>query len=261
MKMKKVVILALLSAILLGGCMNKEKVTSEKDGIGIELLDIKTKENGKTGNTIIELNTRITNNSEKNISSVKYCLHVLDKEGNLLNSYYKTYYGEDKSIDPGQSVDDYFGFQDKFEGKPASFELEIVEVKDTEEEPLIHLPLPDEYLYEAIGLERLKDELPTEIYVRIDHMGALDEAYVTDEETLKELVNRFCIVKIDQPTDTFVTDNYNGVGFTFADGTQRWVSFNLYNLEFGSHGKTYMYELKDLGSFWSMCVELTSSEE
>ncbi|MBR4461069.1 MAG: hypothetical protein IKS51_00580 [Erysipelotrichaceae bacterium] len=237
-----------------------ETVRTEDLGVEIELIDISAKENRNTGFTLIQLNALITNRSEKELTAVSYELQLLDENGELIKAYHRTYFGEDKSLSLNESVKDYMGFQDKLEKQPASFALKVTEVKDVEELPLVHLPLPDEFLYQAIGLERLENELPIKIYVRIDHMGAEDIAEIEDEETIRKLTDLFCNVKIANETDTFVTDNYNLVIFYFTDGTQKGISLNLYNLEIQNGHLGHIYELNDFGPFWKACTELAEPE-
>ncbi|MBQ2658318.1 MAG: hypothetical protein IJF87_07115 [Erysipelotrichaceae bacterium] len=240
-------------SIMVLGCQKMNEVKTEEKGIEILMKDINVKENTKTGFTLIQLNTLITNRSDNEISAVTYELQLLDGNGELIKSYKKTYFGEDKSISRDQSVSDYYGFQDRLEKQPEAYALKVVEVKDTEELPLIHLPLPDEYLYQAIGLERLDSELPNRILVYIDHMGAREEINIEGEENLTIITDLFCKIKIAKETDAWVTDNYNGIIFYFADGTSKSISLNLYNLEIRNHNIEHIYELADLGPFMQAC--------
>ena len=258
--MKKIMMIALLWVFITTGCQKMEKIKAEENGVEIELIKISTQENPNTGFTLIQLDTLITNHSEKELSAVTYELRLFDEKGELIKSYPKTYYGENKSLSYQESVRDHLGFQDRLEKQPVSFALAITEVMDTEELPLVHLPLPEEYLYEAIGLYRIRTELPVKVYVRIDHMGAAEIAEVEEEETIRQLVDLFCRIKIANETDTFVTDSYNLVVFYFADGTQSGISLNLYNLELQNHHIEHLYELKDFGPFWQACTMLAKAE-
>ena len=58
-----------------------------------------------------------------------------------------------------------------------------------------------------------------------------------------------------------MTDNYNGVGFEFADGSQYYMSLNLNNLETSINGNMHMYELENFGPFWKLCNELADYPE
>ena len=252
--------LLLLTSLFITGCQKASGFKTEEKGIEIELLNINTKKNEKTGSTVIQLDTRLTNRSDKKITSIKYELQLYDEKDELIKSYSHTYYGEDKSLDPGSSVDDYYGFQDKLERDPKTFKLAILETKDIDELPLIHLPLPDEYLYEAIGLNNIKENLPVKIVFRIDRMGAQDIATIEDEETIRKAIEYFCIIKIDKESGVFVTDNYNSVSFYFNDGSEKHINFNLYNLEIHTYTGEHTYELKDLEAFWSFCASLASPD-
>ena len=258
--MKRILLTVMLSIMILG-CQKMEEVKTEEMGIEITMTDINIKENTKTGFTLIQLNTSITNRSNREISAVTYELQLLDENDELIKAYRKTYYGENRSIVKDESVSDYYGFQDRLEKQPEAFALKIVEVKDTEELPLIHLPLPDEYLYEAIGLERIRNELPSRILVYIDHMGAREEIEIVEEEELKAISDLFCRIRIAKETDVWVTDNYNGIVFYFADGTSKNISLNLYNLEISNYHIEHIYELDGIGTFMQACAGLKMQKE
>lgn len=246
----------LLSTLLISSCQNKQEVLFEENDIEIKLTNINTKKNEKTGNTIIQLNVLITNNSNIEISSVKYQLEVYDKQGRLLKTYNKTYYGEDKSLKIKESVEDYFGFQDKFEEDVDSFNFKIIETKSVDELPLVHLPQEGEYLYILMGMKDIKENLPKRIYVSIDHMGAQEIADVKDKKTIEKMVAEFCKIKILKETNVFVTDNYNYIGFEFDENKSFGINLNLYNLELHTYAKTHLYELSDLEGFWNISKEL-----
>ena len=258
--MKRILFVAVLSIMILG-CQKMETVKTGEKGIEIMMTDISVKENTKTGFTLIQLNTSITNCSDREITAVTYELQLLDGNGELIKAYRKTHYGEDKSLSKGESVSDYYGFQDRLEKQPVRFALKVIEVKDTEELPLIHLPLPDEYLYEAIGLERIQNELPDKILVYIDHMGAREEIEIEKEEDLRTATDLFCRIRIAKESDVWVTDNYNGIVFYFADGTSKNISLNLYNLEIRNYGIEHIYELDGLGPFMQACAGLMIQKE
>ena len=257
--MKKIMIFVLLGAIILG-YKEMKTIKVEDQGILIETIDISFKEN-RNGFTVIQIDSILTNRSEKEISAIVYELQLLDEKGELIKAYHHSWLGENKALSQGQSVQDHFGTQDKLEKKPSSINIVITEVKDTAELPLVHLPLPEEYLYEALDLYRLETELPIKIYVRIDHGGACQTAEIEDEETIRQMIELFRQIKISKETDVFVTDNYNLVIFYFNDGTEKGISLNLYNLEIHNQGREHIYELKDFGPFWKACSSIAKEEE
>ena len=127
-------------------------------------------------------------------------------------------------------------------------------------------PLPDEEgyvspgaieegtpLYKALPSEKMNkidEELPVAIDIRIDHGGAESVASITNEADIRECVALFTAVSIGKETLIEYTDNYNGVRFTFADGTEYGLSLNLTNLEIGIDDALHFFELEDFDPFW-----------
>ena len=257
--MKRIMMLVLLSALFIGYKEMEKTVKTQEKGIEIETISFNTKLL-KNGCTVVQLDNVIKNVSDREISSVTYEIHLLDENGELIKSYRHSYFGENRTLSHGQSINDHFGTQDRLEKQPSSYKIVITDVKDTTELPLVHLPLPGEYLYEAIDLYRLETEFPVKIYVRIDHGGAEQIAEITDEETIRQMVTLFKQIKIGKESDVFVTDNYNLVIFYFSDETQKGISLNLCNLEIHNQGREHIYELDDFGPFWSACNALAKAE-
>ena len=256
--MKNILTGAIITMIFITGCVNNRHIKDELDGVEINVENTSIKE-FKNGNTVIQLDSLITNKSDRHISAVTYEIEVYDKNDNLLKTYTHTYYGENKSIDKNQSVKDHFGTQYGFESKVSYFKVKLVEVRDTDEFPLIRLPLVGEYLYQSLGIsefDNIKENLPTKVHLHIDRMGAGTDYIIEDEEKIKELVNLFCEIKIYAETGEFVTDNYNYVVFTFGD-VEKGLSFNRYNLELHNYMGHHIYQLENLGPFWQACAELS----
>lgn len=256
--MKTLLKTILLTTLIMMGLTTNQKSTDKLNDVEIQLIDINTKLNEKTGFTRVEVFSKITNYSDKEMSSIKYEILLYDKDNVLIKSFYKTYYGENISIKQNQSIEDYYGFQSELDRKVDRCELKIIETKDIEQLPLIHLPLPDEYLYQAVNLKNINNidnVLPNKIHIHIDRMGAANIADIVDEETIKKFVELFCKVKIDYETDQFVTDNYNSITFEFNEEVER-ISLNLYNLEIHSHKGEHLYVLKDHEEFVRLCLYL-----
>ena len=179
----KILMLVLIASLF--GCSGSGNMNKESDpyeGVTVS-ADINTGKN-KAGNTVYDLVCTIANGSDRELMYVKFCIHFLDKEAEKIS-------------------------------------IEVLEIKDTSEVKPLHVPQKGEYLYEALNNEHInniKNERPTAIHIVIDHMGAQEIADVTDEETLDALISEFVKIKIANETNEFVTDNYNGVGFEFADG-------------------------------------------
>ncbi|MBQ6493705.1 MAG: hypothetical protein IJI92_07585 [Erysipelotrichaceae bacterium] len=255
---KGIIVIMILS---LFGCSSKLTCESAPlDGVSVN-TNVTTEKN-KAGNTVYSVVSDILNSSDREIMYVKFCIHFLDKEGNELFTFTPAWEGEDVSLKKGEKATYEVSFQ--HEEKASKIEVDVLELKDVTDIPTVHVPQKGEYLYEALNSEHMnmiKDEKPVNIYIHIDHMGAAETADVTDEETINELVEAFTKVKVGDETDVFVTDNYNGVRFTFADGTEYYVSFNLTTLELNINGNSHLYELEDFGPFWKLCNELAAYEE
>ena len=164
------------------------------------------------------------------------------------------------------TVDDVIGSIRILSAEPASSEnneMERKEVNSSEGLPLIHLPQEGELLVKALSdqhMEHIKEDYPVKIEIRIDRSGNLSEATIKDKEMIRELVDSFSKIRIGKQTWEVVTDNYNGVAFTFSDDTEVRISLNLKNLEFPSYQGYQYYELDEFGEFWSKMIELTSDQ-
>ena len=252
----KVLTLMVIASLL--GCSIPGNLNDESDpyeGVVVS-ADINTGKN-KAGNTVYDLVCNITNNSDLELMYVKFCIHFLDKGGNELFVFTPAWKAEEHPLKKNETATYEVAFQE--EHKAEKISIEILETKDTSEISPQHVPQKGEYLYEALNdehINNIKNEKPVSMYIQIDHMGAQEVADITDEEKLNRLVEEFVKIKIGDPTDLFVTDNYNGIGFMFADGATYYMSLNMYNLETNINGNMHMYELEDFGPFWTLCDEL-----
>lgn len=240
----------------LSGCDKSLYARNEKDGIGVE-VKIDTEKN-KPGNTVYHIYSSFSNTSDREVMYIKYRLSFLDKDGTELFAMHPAWKGQDQPLVAGVTGKDEMHIQDP--KKADRIEVEIVEVKDIAQIPAVHVPQFGEYLYEALdneNLNSLKEDLPVGIKIIIDHMGAQAVADVSDEETISTLVDAFCKVKIGNDGGMWVTDNYNGIEFTFKDGSKYYLSLNLVNLEYRVNGVEHIYELTDFEQFWLMCRRLT----
>ena len=252
--------------LMAGGCQKHIKGSAEKAVEGIYItVSAEVDYNEKTESHIIHLKSEITNQGDEPVMNVRYKVDFLDRTGVVRCTVNPTWNGQDTPLKPGESVTHEYGFQDKFNGNgPVSTYVTITEVLTEAEMPPIHLPLPGEYWYEAINdehINHIKEDKPARIEFYIDHMGAREEADITDPELIDEIVNAFCNVKIAQESYTFVTDNYNGILFTFKDGTESWISLNLTTYEMSAYRMMHYYDLDQFEPLWQLMNEYADYPE
>ncbi len=267
--MKKQLLIAgasLITILMLCGCGGKVKLgeSYKDDDIRAELTGVEIDKNKGTGSTIFESKVKLVNEGEEEITRVTYKLVCYAKDGTQLGYYSFTYNGNDTAIEPGGSVTDERGFQDNFEKEAYRMEIVDISAETIEEVPLVHLPQAGESLPEALAephMTNIETEPPVAIDIVIDHGGVREVAAVTDEATIRELVDAFAGATIAKETQEFVTDNYNSVSFTFADGTTKSISLNRTNLEVSFSNNYFLYELNDFGPFWKLCNELADYED
>ena len=116
--------------------------------------------------------------------------------------------------------------------------------------------LPGEYLYQAFGnkkLANIMEEPPERLLFHVDQGGYGQTALFREGETLDQAVALLCNIKIGEKTDERVTDNYSWISVEWADGSETFISLNQQNLEYYTASETYLYELENLGDFWSYC--------
>ena len=176
----------------------------------------------------------IENNSDESVMKVIYTFSLYDKNGEEFRSFAEVYDGVDKGIPPHGKID---------------FSLDGV--------PPARLPQPGEYLYQALGSEKLaaiREHPPTEISLHVDQGGYGRTATFGEGALLDEAMELFCAIKIGEETDQWVTDNYNWIRLTWEDGTETYISLNLHSLEYVAHSSPHMYALEHLDAFWSFAA-------
>ena len=195
----------------------------------------------------------IENNSDEGIMEVIYSFALYDEAGEKFRSFNIVYDGEDTSIAPGTKID--FSHEDirwGLQSVPASVSIGIYSVKtDTELKPA-HVPKPGDYLYQTLDDEKLaniKNEPPVKLAFHVDHGGFGRTAVFTEGEGLDRAVELFCEIKIAGESGEFVTDNYNWISITWADGTTSGIGLNLNNLEYSVHSTFHTYSLENLYEF------------
>ena len=264
--MKRIAVLALATTLLaclfaLAGCGSAQPEpvaqpsASTLDGVSVELESVSMEYREKTGSTIFQVETKVTNGSDVDIMQVEYELSCLDAQGTVLDTFTCTYNGGDKALAPGESVIDEKGFQKKLDGEAATMGLELLSVTTAEEMPPVRLPQTGEYLYETLmlgaGMPDITKVKPDAIRFGIDQGGYLREALFDKGEPLDEAITAFSQIKVGDEVDEFVTDNYNYIELEFG-GTFYHVNLNLYNLEASAYDNWHIYQLENLEPLWNL---------
>jgi len=201
----------------------------------------------------------IENNADEGIMQVTYTFALIDENGEEFRSFGIVYDGEDKALLPGVS-EEFFHDNIRWgkQSVPAAVEIGISSVKTETQLPPAHVPQTGEYLYQALGDEKLaniREEPPVELSFHVDQGGYGRTAEFTQGEALDKAVELLCAIKIGAESGEWVTDNYNGIGLKWADGTYTGISLNLSNLEYWVHSNIHTYELENLDAFWSYCAD------
>ena len=201
----------------------------------------------------------IENNSDESVMKVIYTFTLYDKNGEEFRSFGEVYDGVDEGIPPHGKIDfSIDGVKWGAQSVPASVSIGISSVQTERELPPARLPQPGEYLYQALGSEKLagiREHPPTAISLHVDQGGYGRTATFDEGAPLDEAVELFCAIKIGEETDQWVTDNYNWIRLTWEDGTETYISLNLYSLEYTAHSSPHMYALEHLDAFWSFAAE------
>ena len=201
----------------------------------------------------------IENNSDETIMKVIYTFALYDKNGEEFRSFADVYDGVDKGIPPHGKIDfSLDGVKWGAQSVPTSVSIGISSVQTETELPPVRLPQPGEYLYQALGSEKLagiREYPPTAIALHVDQGGYGRTATFSEGALLDEAVELFCAIKIGEETEQWVTDNYNWIRLTWEDGTETYISLNLYSLEYTAHSSPRLYALENLNAFWSFAAE------
>ena len=216
--------------------------------------------NDKTHSVIFQIDTELTNNSDESIMEIEYRIYFLDKHGEEMDHATAKYNGQDTPLKPGDSVVHYRGGQFKLDEIPSGIRYEILKVTTEEEMPPIHVPKAGELLYQALNdpnLQNIMEEPPVSVELWIDHGGARDECILETPEDIAEFVEAFTKVRIESENGEWVTDNYNGLCMTFANGETYWISLLLHNLEYNIYGEWHIFKLTDSEDFWKIMYERT----
>ncbi len=225
------------------------------------------KANGKTHRVIYHVETELTNHSDTSLMEIQYRIHFLDENGEELGQASPAFNGQDAPLEPGESFIDYRSGQFESDGIPAGIRYEILKVSTEEEEeemPPIHVPQPGELLYQALSdknLQNILEEPPVFVELWVDHGGAGNEGILENAKDIAEFTEAFTQIRIEEETDEWVTDNYNGLSMTFANGESFRISLNLSNLEYPIYGEWHIFKLTDDGPFWQFMYEAVHPAE
>ena len=165
------------------------------------------------------------------------------------------YDGEDEAIPPHTTIP--FSLENIRWGAqsvPASVSIDIGSVKTESELPPVTLPKAGDYLYRAVGDENLaniSEEHPVELLLHIDQGGYGRTALFKEGEKLDKAIELLCGIKIAEEAEGWVTDNYNWIRLVWEDGSDTYISLNMYNLEYPVHSNFHVYTLENLDAFWS----------
>ena len=216
--------------------------------------------NERVHSVSFSIDTELTNHSGTSLMEIEYLITFLDENGEEIGHATPRFNGQDTPLKPGESTVHYRGGQFKSDVIPSGISYEILKVTTEEEMPPIHVPQPGELLYQALNdanLQIILEEPPVSVELWIDHGGARDEGILESEEDIAEFVDAFTKVMIKEETGELVTDNYNGLSLTFADGETYWISLNLHNLEYTIYGEWHIFRLTDDEAFWNIMYERT----
>ena len=232
---------------------------STLDGVTVTLESASALRNPETGGFTYTFSGTLENNSDEGVMQVIYTFALIDENGEEFRSFGIVYDGEDKALQPNAKAG-FFHDEIKW-GKqsiPAAVEIGISNVKTETELPPAHVPETGEYLYQALGddkLANIKVEPPAELSFHVDQGGYGRTARFKEGEALDKAVELLCAIRIGEESGEWVTDNYNGIGLEWGDGSYTGISLNLSNLEYWVHTTPHTYELEHLDEFWDYCAD------
>ena len=228
------------------------------DGVTVALETAMAVQDADGGGFTYAFTGMLENNADEGIMQVIYTISLIDGNGDTFRSFAEIYDGEDTAIPPHAKLDfTHDGIRWGKQSVPAAVEIGVSSVKTETELPPEHAPRPGEYLYQALGSEKLAhilEEPPVELSFHVDQGGYGRTATFRSGEALDRAVELLCAIRIGEESGEWVTDNYTGIGLTWADGSYTGISLNLYNLECSVHSSLRTYTLENLDAFWSYCA-------
>ena len=228
------------------------------EGVTVTLENATAVKNQKPEGFTYTFTGTLENNSDEGIMKVIYTFSLIDVNREEYRSFGEVYDGEDTALPPHTKID--FILDDIKWGPqsiPAAVEIGVSSVQTETELPPAHLPQTGEYLYQALGDEKLaniRNEMPVALSFHVDQGGYGRTATFKAGDALDKAVALFCAIQIGEESGEWVTDNYNWIDFEWEDGSHTGISLNLYNLEYYVHSTPHTYELENLDAFWSYCA-------
>lgn len=224
------------------------------DGVTV-VLDKATAKRTDTGGFDYAFSGTIENTTDQGIMQVVYTFTLIDENGEEYRSFSEIYDGGDTAIAPHEKIEfSHDGIRWGKQSVPAAVKIGIKTVKTETDLPAEHVPKKGEYLYQALGdekLSKIKEEPPVELGFHIDEGGYGRTATFKEGADLDKAVELFCKIQIGEESGEWVTDNYNWISFTWKDGTYTVIRLNLHNLEWFIHKIPRSWKLDQLSDFWS----------
>ena len=206
----------------------------------------------------------LENSAEEGIMQVVYTITLIDGNGEEFRTFTEVYDGEDAALPPHAKTGfAHDGIRSGPQTVPAAVKIGISSFKTESELPPAHIPRPGEYLYRALGdekLENIPNEMPVELSFHVDQGGYGRTAVFREGAALDKAVELFCAIRIGEKPGAWVTDNYNWIGLAWEDGSYSYISLNLYSLEYFVHSVPHTFELENLGAFWSYCFDFLEED-
>lgn len=200
----------------------------------------------------------LENTSDEEIMQVIYTFALIDENGEEFRSFGEVFDGEEEALPPHTKIDFvHDGIRWGRQSVPAAVRVGISSVQTKSELPPVRLPRTGEFLYEALGdqkLANIREEMPTELRFHVDQGGYGRTAVFTKGEGLEEAVALLCDIRIGAESGEWVTDNYNWISLAWPDSSHTGISLNLYNLEVYAHSRTHTYRLENLEPFLTYCA-------
>lgn len=227
------------------------------EGVTVTLERATAVQDPKTGAFTYTFAGTLENGSDEGVMQVIYTFALIDVNGEEYRSFSEVFDGEDAAIPPHTRIDfTHDGIKWGKQSIPAAVEIGVASVMTEAELPPAHVPRGGEYLYQALGDEKLANigkEPPVELKFHVDQGGYGRTAAFRAGSALDRAVELLCAIRIGAESDEWVTDNYNWIELTWKDGSRTGISLNLGNLEYAVHSTLHTYALENLGGFWSYC--------
>ncbi|MDO5133663.1 MAG: leucine-rich repeat domain-containing protein [Eubacteriales bacterium] len=230
---------------------------ASQDGVTVTLEKAEA-ERSDTGGFEYSFSGTIENDSDEGIMQVVYTFALIDENGEQFRSFGEVFDGEEEAIAPHTKIEfSHDGIKWGPQSVPASVKIDISSVKTEAELPPARVPQTGEFLYQALGDEKLaniKEEPPVALSFHIDQGGYGRTAAFEKGGDLDQAVELLCDIKIGEESGEWVTDNYNWIRIDWEDGSYTRISLNLRNLEYYVHSTPHTYQLENLDAFWSFAA-------